>query len=115
MKQLLLVLGLSLGLAGCATNQGGYTKAKDVEARLKQLTPVEIVNKLGAPTEETEVDSKTKVWTYRTDDNSLTGGKCSVSVTIADQKVTSAALNFRDNSWVSAPLGSCSSIIGRLD
>jgi len=111
-----LVAGIvSLGLlTGCSTNQGGYTKSADVERRLMQLSDVELVNKLGAPTDELQVNANSKVWTYRSDDDFINGGKCTVSVTVTGGEIVSASVNSQDRSWISFPLGACASIIGNL-
>lgn len=109
---------VSLGvLAGCATNDGGYTKSDDVEDRLMEMTSLEVVSKLGAPTEAMQVSSDTQVWTYRSNSNSnsLTGGKCTVSVTVADEAVIAASVISMDRSFVSFPLGACAPVIGNLN
>lgn len=109
-------MGLSL-LAGCATNEGGYTKSDDVERRLMELTSLEVVAKLGAPTEILQLNQNTQVWTYRSNSNfnSVTGGKCTVSVTVADEKVIAASVISMDRSFVSFPLGACAPVIGNLN
>lgn len=110
------IVGLGL-LAACATNDGGYTKSNDVEKRLTQLTSLEVVSKLGAPTETMQLNADTQVWTYRSNSNfnSVTGGKCTVSVTVADEKVIAASVISMDRSFVSFPLGACAPVIGNLD
>ena len=102
-------------LLGCATNKGGYKEESSVERKLMQLSDVEVVSKLGAPTEKMQVNKSTKVWTYRSDDDFINGGKCTISVTIQGKKVIAASVNSQDRSWVSFPLGACASIIGNLE
>jgi major membrane immunogen (membrane-anchored lipoprotein) len=102
-------------LASCATNEGGFTKSSDVEARLVGMPELELAQKLGAPTEQANLSDGTTIWTYRSNDDFLNGGKCTVSVTIKDHSVASAKVLAQDRSWVSFPLGSCASIIGKLD
>ena len=115
MKKLLLILGLSLGLVGCATNEGGYKEASAVEARLLQLTPYEVTEMLGAPTEQVEIDANTKVWTYRANEYDVTGGSCVVNVTVKNGKIVSSTVLSRDTSWISFPLGACKNVIGKLN
>ena len=101
-------------LSGCATNEGGYTEASAVEARLLQLSPYELTTMLGAPTDEVVVDSDTKVWTYRAKEYDITGGACVVNVTVRKGSIVSSTVHSRDTSWISFPLGACKNIIGKL-
>jgi hypothetical protein len=107
---------LCLGLASCATNEGGYTTSNAVEARLLGMTELEVVTQPGAPTEQVSLSGGIKAWTYRTggDDYDLTSGKCTVSMTLQSGKVVTAKVFSKDRSWISFPMGACSPIIGRL-
>ena len=104
-------------LGGCTTNEGGYTKSDDVEGRLMELSGLEVVSKLGAPTQVLNLDAKTRVWTYRSNSNanSVTGGKCTVSVTLRDDKVIAASVISMDRSFISFPLGACAPVIANLN
>lgn len=113
-RAFLLILATFI-LVGCATNEGGYKNASLVEQKLMQLSDVEVVSNLGAPTETLDLDGSTKVWTYRSEDDFINGGKCTISVTIQEKRVIAATVNSQDRSWVSFPLGACSPVIGNLD
>jgi hypothetical protein len=102
-------------LSGCATNEGGYTSASEVQARLQGMTKEELAIKLGAPTESMGVSEELEVWTYRAGSIGLAGGQCVISVSLKNNAVISTKINKTDYSPLAAPLGSCSSIIGSLD
>jgi hypothetical protein len=115
MRYFILLIIFSLILAGCATNQGGYTKPDQVVNRLKQLSESEVAMMLGAPTEKVELSDGSQTWTYRDDSEGLTGGECTISLVIKAAKVTNAMVTARDRSWVSYPLGSCQNILANLN
>ncbi len=114
--RLFVLAWLGYGLVSCATNEGGYRTPNAVESRLLGMTELEIVTQLGAPTDQINLSDGTKAWTYRSgaDDYDLTAGRCAVSLTLQNGKVIAAKVNARDRSWISFPMGACSSIIGRL-
>ena len=114
MRALTSIIMSALMLAGCATNQGGYTKPDQVVNRLKQLSEPEVAMMLGAPTEKVELSDGSQTWTYRDDSEGLTGGECTISLVIKAAKVTNAMVTARDKSWVSYPLGSCQNILAHL-
>lgn len=64
------------------------------------LSDVELVSNLVAPTETLDLDSSTKVWTYRSEGDFINGGKCTNSVTIREKRVIAATVNLQDRSWV---------------
>jgi outer membrane protein assembly factor BamE (lipoprotein component of BamABCDE complex) len=107
----------AISLACCATNEGGYRTSSAVEARLMGMNEAEVATLLGAPTEQVALAGGMKSWTYRSgaDDYDVTAGRCTVALTIQGGKVITAKVTARDRSFISFPLGSCSSIIGRLN
>ena len=77
---------------GCATNEGGYTKSADVEARLIGMSAGDVVQVFGAPENEVVISDR-KAWTYSDEIKHLAGGTCRISLTIKDEKVVSAIVN----------------------
>jgi outer membrane protein assembly factor BamE (lipoprotein component of BamABCDE complex) len=46
---------VALVVVGCASNAGGYTKASEVEMRLKGMAKSEVANQLGSPTQAIKI------------------------------------------------------------
>lgn len=106
---------LVLFLPACASNKGGYTKANNVENRLNQLSAPEVAIKLGAPSGNVQLTDGSTVWTYRDNPEGLSGGQCTISVVIKNDRVISSTVTASDRSWVAYPLGSCVNLIANLD
>ena len=99
-------------LNGCiATNDGGYRHSSEVEARLMQMSETEVASLLGAPTSEATLSNGTKVWTYRSEDETITGGMCTVTVVLSNGRATEVTVLSRDRSPISAPLGGCQQVL----
>ena len=105
---------MCITMTGCATNTGNFTKTSEVESRVVGMTKIEVAQIFGVPTQRMEIDATNSFWTYRTTNVGLTGGQCDLTVTFQGDTAVKATLNKTDYSPLAAPLGSCSSIIGKL-
>ena len=113
MKKYIILL-LAVTSLSCATNPGGFKTEESIEQKLKSMNEEQIAMTLGAPTERVSLSNGAETWTYRGETSGITGGECTVSVTIKNTKVTQSSLTAKDRSWASFPLGSCTNILGNL-
>ena len=113
MKKYIILL-LSFNFISCASNPGGYKTEESVENKLSSMTEEQIAMTLGAPTERVALSNGAETWTYRGEVSGITGGECTVSVTIKNSKVIQSSVTAKDRSWASFPLGSCTNLLGNL-
>jgi hypothetical protein len=109
------VVIFALTLSACASNPGGYKSVDEVQGRLTGMPEGEIAEKLGAPTQSATLSDGSTVWTYRSRAMGVTGGECTVSLTMREGKVVRAFVTKSDLSPLTFPLGSCKNILGNLD
>lgn len=109
------VLVLSLMIASCATNRGGFKTEDQIVNRLVGMSVTELVQRLGAPTQSVDLGEAGSSLSYRGTTEGLTGGQCAISVMVQGGIVTTANVYAQDRSWVSFPMGSCASIMKNLE
>jgi len=113
MKKTIFIL-LMLSIYGCASNKKGYRTESTVEQRLMTMSKDEVLIDLGPPHKKAKIDDKRESWRYESEVGGLTGGECTLSILLNDEKVSQAKLSANDLSWASFPLASCSKIIQTL-